>query len=152
MWDWVNSPRCARVSPDRSLQPSRYEEIGWEVPRLLGLMPSTPDLYFDAAAQIRMAQWSQDRAALAGDAGYCAAPHVWSRHESRSHRCLCTSRRIAAASGANQTAFQKYEREMRPSVALKQELAVRSAELMRPKAKGFRRGCSSPSCGLHLVA
>src|SRR5262245_38719100 len=33
----------------------------------------------------------------------------------------------------NQTAFQKYERQMRAFVALNQELAVKSAKLMRPK-------------------
>jgi 2-polyprenyl-6-methoxyphenol hydroxylase-like FAD-dependent oxidoreductase len=36
-----------------------YEGIGWEVPRLLEMMPSAPDFYFDAAAQISMPHWSQ---------------------------------------------------------------------------------------------
>jgi len=40
---------------------------------------------------------------------------------------------LAAAPGAHQTAFQKYESEMRAFVALNQELAVKSAKLMRPK-------------------
>src|SRR5215472_5313378 len=40
-----------------------YRGIGWEVPRLLGMMPDAPDYYFDVAAQVDMAQWSRDRVA-----------------------------------------------------------------------------------------
>src|SRR6516164_3852518 len=53
---------------------SVYQGIGWEVPRLLGMMPSASDYYFDAAAQIRMDHWSKGRVVLVGDAGYCASP------------------------------------------------------------------------------
>ena len=49
-----------------------YEGIGWEVPRLLELMPNADDFYFDAAAQIGMDHWSQGRVVLVGDA---IAPH-----------------------------------------------------------------------------
>jgi 2-polyprenyl-6-methoxyphenol hydroxylase-like FAD-dependent oxidoreductase len=112
-----------------------YDGIGWEFPRLLELMPSAPDFYFDAAAQIRMAQWSQGRVALAGDAGYCASPMSGQGTSLALIGAYVLAGELAAASGAYQTAFQKYEREMRPFVALNQELAVRSAKLMRPKEK-----------------
>ena len=36
-----------------------YKGIGWEVPKLLGLMPGAPDYYFDVVAQIGMDHWSQ---------------------------------------------------------------------------------------------
>ena len=113
-----------------------YAGIGWEVPRLLGLMPSAPDLYFDAAAQIRMAQWSQDRVALAGDAGYCASPMSGQGTSLALIGAYILAGELAAASGDYQTAFQTYESEMRPFVALNQELAIRSAKLMRPNEKG----------------
>src|SRR5262245_14897741 len=51
-----------------------YEGIGWEVPRLLEMMPAASDWYFDTAAQIDMPQWSQGRVVLVGDAAYCASP------------------------------------------------------------------------------
>jgi 2-polyprenyl-6-methoxyphenol hydroxylase-like FAD-dependent oxidoreductase len=51
-----------------------YQGIGWEVPKLLEMMPSAPDFYFDVAAQICMARWSRGRVVLVGDAGYCASP------------------------------------------------------------------------------
>jgi len=51
-----------------------YEGIGWEVPRLLEMMPSAADFYFDAAAQICMAHWSPGRVVLVGDAGWRECP------------------------------------------------------------------------------
>lgn len=112
-----------------------YDGIGWEVPRLLELMPSAPDLYFDAAAQIRIAQWSQGRVALAGDAGYCASPMSGQGTSLALIGGYVLAGELAAASGAYQTAFQEYEREMRPFVSLNQELAVRAAKLMKPKER-----------------
>jgi 2-polyprenyl-6-methoxyphenol hydroxylase-like FAD-dependent oxidoreductase len=112
-----------------------YDGIGWEVPRLLELMRSAPDFYFDAAAQIRMAQWSQGRVVLAGDAGYCASPMSGQGTSLALIGAYVLAGELAAASGAYQTAFQNYEGELRPFVALNQELAVRSARLMRPNEK-----------------
>jgi len=40
---------------------------------------------------------------------------------------------LAAASDAYQTAFQQYEKEMRPFVAINQALGLKSANLMRSK-------------------
>jgi hypothetical protein len=42
---------------------------------------------------------------------------------------------LAAASGAYQTAFHQYEKEMRPFIVLNQALGIKSANLMRPKEK-----------------
>src|SRR4029453_19329278 len=70
-----------------------YEGIGWEVPRLMELMPTASNWYFDKAAQINMPRWSQGRVVLVGDAAYCASAHVRARHESRTHRRLCARRR-----------------------------------------------------------
>ena len=53
---------------------SVYAGIGWEVPRLLELMPEATDWYFDVAAQVDLAEFARGRVALVGDAGYCASP------------------------------------------------------------------------------
>jgi 2-polyprenyl-6-methoxyphenol hydroxylase-like FAD-dependent oxidoreductase len=95
-----------------------YQGIGWEVPRLLEMMPSAADYYFDAAAQINMAHWTQGRVALVGDAGYCASP----MSGQGTSLALIGAYVLAGelASGAYQTAFDHYEKEMRPFVALNQ--------------------------------
>lgn len=47
---------------------------GWVRPKLLELMRSAPDFYFDEMSQIVMDHWSIGRVALVGDAAYCASP------------------------------------------------------------------------------
>jgi 2-polyprenyl-6-methoxyphenol hydroxylase-like FAD-dependent oxidoreductase len=114
---------------------SVYQGIGWEVPRLLGMMPGAPDYYFDAAAQISMDRWSQGRVVLVGDAGYCASPMSGQGSSLALIGAYVLAGELAAASGAYQTAFQQYEKEMRPFVALNQALGMKAANLMRSKEK-----------------
>jgi len=108
-----------------------YEGIGWEVPRLLKLAPSAPDFYFDTAAQIHMTHWSQGRVVLVGDAGYCASPMSGQGTSLALIGAYVLAGELAAASGAYQTAFRQYEKELRPFVVLNQALGIKSANLMR---------------------
>jgi 2-polyprenyl-6-methoxyphenol hydroxylase-like FAD-dependent oxidoreductase len=110
-----------------------YEGIGWELPRLLEMMPSAPDFYFDAAAQISMPHWSQGRVVLVGDADYCASPMSGQGTSLALIGAYVLAGELAAASGAYQTAFDRYEKEMHPFVMLNQALGIKSASLMRSK-------------------
>ena len=112
-----------------------YKDIGWEVPRLLEMMPDAADYYFDVAAQIHMRHWSQGRVVLAGDAGYCASPMSGQGTSLALIGAYVLAGELAAASGAHQIAFDRYEREMRPFVMLNQALGIKSANLMRSKEK-----------------
>jgi 2-polyprenyl-6-methoxyphenol hydroxylase-like FAD-dependent oxidoreductase len=110
-----------------------YGGIGWEVPRLLELAPSAPDFYFDVAAQIHMTHWSQGRVVLVGDAGYCASPMSGQGTSLALIGAYVLAGELAAASGAYQTAFHQYEKELRPFVVLNQALGIKSANLMRSR-------------------
>jgi 2-polyprenyl-6-methoxyphenol hydroxylase-like FAD-dependent oxidoreductase len=112
-----------------------YKGLGWEIPKLLGMMSDAPDYYFDVAAQIAMDRWSQGRVVLAGDAGYCASPMSGQGTSLALIGAYVLAGELAAASGAYQAAFQQYETVMRPYVRLNQELGMRSANLMRSKEK-----------------
>jgi 2-polyprenyl-6-methoxyphenol hydroxylase-like FAD-dependent oxidoreductase len=112
---------------------SAYQGIGWEVPTLLGMMPSATDYYFDSAAHIRMDHWSQGRVALVGDAAYCVSPMSGQGTSLALIGAYVLAGELAVASGAYQTAFQQYEEAMRPFVALNQALGLKSANLMSPK-------------------
>jgi 2-polyprenyl-6-methoxyphenol hydroxylase-like FAD-dependent oxidoreductase len=112
-----------------------YKDIGLEVPTLLEMMPDAADYYFDVAAQIHMPHWSQGRDVLAGDAGYCASPMSGQGTSLALIGAYVLAGELAAASGAYQTAFARYEREMRPFVMLNQALGIKSANLMRSKEK-----------------
>jgi len=112
-----------------------YQGIGGQVPRLLEMMPSASDLYFDAAAQISMAHWSQGRVVLVGDAGYCASPMSGQGTSLALIGAYVLAGELAAASGDYQTAFHQYEKEMRPFVELNQALGLKSANLMKSREK-----------------
>ena len=44
------------------------------MPRLLEMMETAPDFYFDSVSQVKMDRWSEGRSVLLGDAAYCASP------------------------------------------------------------------------------
>jgi 2-polyprenyl-6-methoxyphenol hydroxylase-like FAD-dependent oxidoreductase len=112
-----------------------YGGIDWEVPRLLELMPGAHDYYFDVAAQICMDRWSQGRVVLVGDAGYYASPMSGQGTSLALIGAYVLAGELAAASGAYQTAFRRYEEEMRSFVMANQELGRKAANLMRSKEK-----------------
>src|SRR6516225_6361358 len=108
-----------------------YEGIGWEVPRLLEMMPTASDWYFDTAAQIQMPRWSQGRVVLVGDAAYCASPMSGQGTSIALIGAHVLAGELAAACGTHLRAFVEFEGAMRPFVEANQALGLRSAKLMR---------------------
>ncbi len=107
------------------------EGIGWEVPRLLEMMPTATDWYFDTAAQIAMPRWSQGRVVLVGDAAYCVSPMSGQGTSSALIGAHVLAGELAAAAGDHLRAFAEFESVMRPFVAANQALGLKSAKLMR---------------------
>src|SRR5262249_49911894 len=105
--------------------------IGWEVPRLLAMMPTASDWYFDMAAQIDMPRWSEGRVVLVGDAGYCASPLSGQGTSIALIGAYVLAGELAAAAGAHPRAFAEFENRMRPFVKANQALGLKSAKLMR---------------------
>jgi 2-polyprenyl-6-methoxyphenol hydroxylase-like FAD-dependent oxidoreductase len=97
------------------------------------MMPAAPDFYFDVAAQISMPRWSQGRVVLVGDAGYCASPLSGQGTSLALIGAYVLAGELAAGAGAYQTAFDQYEKELRPFVMLNQALGIKSANLMKSK-------------------
>jgi 2-polyprenyl-6-methoxyphenol hydroxylase-like FAD-dependent oxidoreductase len=108
-----------------------YAGIGWEVPRLLEMMPTASDWYFDTAAQIDMPRWSEGRVVLVGDAAYCASPMSGQGTSIALIGAHVLAGELAAASGDHARAFAEFENVMRPFVEANQALGRKSAELMR---------------------
>ena len=107
-----------------------FAGIGWEVPRLLGLMPEASDWYFDIAAQVDMPSWSKGRVVLAGDAGYCASPMSGRGSSLAMIGAYVLAGELAAAGGDHEAAFAEYDRLMRPFVDANQQLGIQSASFM----------------------
>jgi 2-polyprenyl-6-methoxyphenol hydroxylase-like FAD-dependent oxidoreductase len=108
-----------------------YGKIGWEVPRLLEMMPGAPDYYFDTAAQIDMPRWSQGRVVLVGDAAYCASPMSGQGTSIALIGAYVLAGELAAAPGDHPRAFAEFETVMRPFVEANQALGRKSAKLIR---------------------
>jgi 2-polyprenyl-6-methoxyphenol hydroxylase-like FAD-dependent oxidoreductase len=107
-----------------------YGDLGWEVPRLLDLMPDATDWYFDIAAQVELAEWWRGRVALVGDAGYCASPMSGQGSSLALIGAYVLAGELAAAGGEHVAAFAEYDRVMRPFIAVNQQLGQRSAAIM----------------------
>jgi 2-polyprenyl-6-methoxyphenol hydroxylase-like FAD-dependent oxidoreductase len=119
-----------RAEQEQSLK-KVYQGIGWEVPRLLEMMPEATDWYFDAAAQIEMPRWSQGRVALVGDAAYCASPMSGQGTSIAIIGAHVLAGELAAAAGEHARAFAEFESAMRPFIEANQALGLKSAKLMR---------------------
>jgi 2-polyprenyl-6-methoxyphenol hydroxylase-like FAD-dependent oxidoreductase len=102
---------------------------GWEVPRLLDAMTEADDFYFSSAGQVDIDRWSRGRAALVGDAGYCAAPTSGMGTSQALIGARVLARQLAEGGGDHAAAFAAYEAELRPYVAENQAKG-REAALM----------------------
>jgi len=62
------------VDSQRAILEERFADAKWESQALLAAARTADDFYFDSFVQVHMDSWSCGRAALVGDAAYCASP------------------------------------------------------------------------------
>lgn len=108
------------LAAQKRLVAERCAGMRWEGPRLLKAMWEADDFYFDAAAQVHLDTWSRGRVALLGDAGYCASLLSGQGTSLALVGAYVLAEELA---GQEEGAFERYERRMRPFVALNQALA-----------------------------
>lgn len=125
------------VERQREILRETFAGEGWEVPTLLELLPSAPDFYFDAMAQVRMRTWSSGRVALVGDAGYCASPLSGQGADLSLVGAYILAAELAAASGDHRVAFARYEQRMRPMVDACQKFAEGVGAWYAPASKAM---------------
>ncbi|MBD8729257.1 FAD-dependent monooxygenase [Frigoribacterium sp. CFBP 13707] len=53
---------------------ARYADAGWEAPRILDALATSPDVYVDQLQQVRMTTWHRGHVVMAGDAAWCVTP------------------------------------------------------------------------------
>jgi 2-polyprenyl-6-methoxyphenol hydroxylase-like FAD-dependent oxidoreductase len=110
------------VDRQRRLVQEHCSELRWEAPRLIEAMWKADDFSFDAMAQVVMELWSTGRVTLVGDAGYSASP----MSGQGTSLAMVGAYVLAEELGREPAgAFDRYERRMRPFVALNQALALR---------------------------
>ncbi|SOD63433.1 2-polyprenyl-6-methoxyphenol hydroxylase [Streptomyces zhaozhouensis] len=117
-------PDLDRHDPEgqkRALREAFEGHRSWRIPELLAAAHADPDFFLTPAGQIHLPTWHLGRAALVGDAGYCAA-----YLSGRGTSLALTGARFLAeelerAGGDHALAFARYETRQRPYVDFAQD-------------------------------
>jgi 2-polyprenyl-6-methoxyphenol hydroxylase-like FAD-dependent oxidoreductase len=107
----------------RAIIREAFAGAGWELPRLLDLMATAPDLYLDSVSTIRMDRWSCGRIALLGDAGYSPSSLSGMGTGLAVVGAYVLAGELATAGADHAAAFTRYERTQRSYVEGCQKLA-----------------------------
>jgi 2-polyprenyl-6-methoxyphenol hydroxylase-like FAD-dependent oxidoreductase len=94
----------------------RFAGAGWLVPQILAAMPQADDFYFDSLSQVHMGQWHRNRTVLLGDAGYCGSPLAGLATAMALVAAYVLAGELSATPDDHETAFARYESEMRDYV------------------------------------
>ncbi len=159
-WRWMNAPRGRTVTlrPDNhgttraalsflsaprgyealpvgdqhELLRQRFRDAGWETNRILQAFGTSKDFYFEHVGQVKAPQLWRGRAALVGDAGYCASPI-----SGMGTSLALVGAYVLAGELSRQTepraAFTSYERIMRPYIDKAQKLPPGAPRIVHPQ-------------------
>ncbi|MBP2160312.1 MULTISPECIES: FAD-dependent monooxygenase [Asticcacaulis] len=112
----------------------RFEDAGWETPRILDGMMASEDFYFDVLRQVKMPRWSSGRVVLLGDAAWCATPLA-----GIGTTLALTGAYVLAGelsrSDSPARAFHAYDRLMRPFVEDGQGVPKFAPKLLNPRSR-----------------
>ncbi len=86
-----------------------FKHERWEIPRLLEMMDSAPDFYFDSVSQIKMDRWFEGRSVLLGDAAWCPSPLSGMGTGMAVVGAYVLAGELADAAGDYRVAFDRYE-------------------------------------------
>lgn len=105
-----------------------FFNAGWESNKLLELMDTTNDFYFDSITQVKMRAWTKGRVALLGDAGYCASPLSGQGTSLAIVGAYILAGELMLAKGNFPHAFRQYNELLRPFVEANQRFGLWVAE------------------------
>ncbi|MGB6871132.1 MAG: FAD-dependent monooxygenase [Acidobacteriaceae bacterium] len=114
---------------------TQFEQEGWELPRLLELMESAPDFYFDSVSQVKVDRWSKGRSVLVGDAAWCASPLSGMGTGMAVVGAYVLAGELAEADGDYRIAFEQYETAMREFVRKCQGIADGGTDWFVPRTR-----------------
>jgi 2-polyprenyl-6-methoxyphenol hydroxylase-like FAD-dependent oxidoreductase len=112
-----------------------FGDVGWECPEILDALEGVGEVYFDRVSQIRMDQWTKGSVALLGDAAACVSLLAGEGTGLAMTEAYVLAGEIDRAGGDLKTAFEAYEKRLRPFLQRKQESASKFASSFAPKTK-----------------
>lgn len=101
-----------------------FQDFGWEIPKILELMPESDQFYFDSISQVKMKSWTKGRVALLGDAAYCPSPLSGQGNNLALVGAYIFAGELKKADGNLMRAFDRYHELLRPFVEDNQQLGV----------------------------
>jgi 2-polyprenyl-6-methoxyphenol hydroxylase-like FAD-dependent oxidoreductase len=101
-----------------------FQSEGWRTQELLEESARGKNFYFDKMCQIKMPSWSKGRVALVGDAAYCASPAAGMGGSLAIVGATALADAFQKHPTNIQTAFQEYDRSLRPFVENVQAQAI----------------------------
>ncbi len=112
----------------------QFRNVGWQAPRILDALDTSDDMYYESIGQVRAPHWSLGRAALVGDAAWCASP-VSGMGTSLSIVGAYVLAGELASHVHHRDAFAGYERIMRPYVEQAQKLPPGVPRIANPRTR-----------------
>ncbi|GAB3598545.1 FAD-dependent monooxygenase [Microbacterium tumbae] len=115
-----------------------YAQDGWVVPRVVGAVRTTDDLYFDTVSQIRMDTWHSGRVVLVGDSAFAPAFLSGQGTSIAIIGAYVLASELAAHDDPAE-AFTVYENRLREFIRKNQALAMRSGSVVLPRTAKLLR-------------
>ncbi len=127
------------VAAQKALLRKRFENSGWECPRILEALDSCRDFYFDRVSQVRMnpqeGLWSKGRVILIGDAAFAVSLLAGQGSSLAVTAAYILAGELHRAGGNYVEAFSRYQARLGPFLLHKQKAALRLAGTFAPKSK-----------------
>jgi len=127
------------VAAQKALLRKRFQNSGWECPRILEALDSCDEFYFDRVSQIRMDSqpglWTRGRVTLVGDAASCVSLLAGQGSALALIASYILAGELRRANGNYAEAFRSYQELFAPFVLRKQKAALRFAGSFAPKSK-----------------
>ncbi|NUP26617.1 MAG: FAD-binding monooxygenase [Nocardia sp.] len=108
---------------------------GWLVPEVDAAMDDAADFYFDELARITMPQWTTERIALVGDAGYCGSPLSGQGTAMALVGAYVLVGEIMRTPDRPTAALARYNEILRPFVESAQQLPPGGVKAMTPRTR-----------------
>jgi 2-polyprenyl-6-methoxyphenol hydroxylase-like FAD-dependent oxidoreductase len=128
---FFTGPPVREIEDQQRFVAEAFAGLGWQIPELMKQMRRAGDFYFDSVSQVYLDSWSRGRVALVGDAAAAAGPGGNGTGNAVVAAYVLAGE-LAAARGDHRTAFERYERLVRPYVARGQKQALGSSGFLAP--------------------
>lgn len=134
----------AQVSKDiqrqKEVMAKRLEGEGWQADRISREIMKSKNFYFEEVSQVKLDSWSKGRCVLLGDTAWCPSPLTGQGTNSAILGAYVLADKLVEAQKEGrgiETAFEAYEKQLRPYVARIQTLpwGGRVIKIVNPDSK-----------------